>query len=405
MKLRYQAVSQSGKAVTGVIEAADVGAATEKLYLDGLFVTSIGGGAAEGARGARGLGLGGNRMKLVAGMTRQLAVLATTGTPIVQAVASVERQLEPGPFQDAVADIRRRVEEGEPLSAAMEHHPRYFDGVYRSLVAAGESGGNLGRMLDRLSTMTRKQMKIRNTVLGAMTYPALLMVISVVVVIVMLTVVLPKFTGLFDNLGAPVPPSTKVLVAVSDSLIHYWWAWALGAGAGVAGLVLAARSPAGRTALDAALLRLPVIGRFFRCLITARLVRTLGVLMEGKVQLLDALDLTRHAAGNARYSALIDRAIDCVTRGEPMSTALRDTPLIAPSIYEAIVTGERSGQVGPILLTLSDFLDEDNEVVVKSLTSLLEPLILIVLGVVVGFVALSMFMPLFDLTAAAGAGG
>src|SRR5262249_42583205 len=147
-----------------------------------------------------------------------------------------------------------------------------------------------------------------------------------------------------------------------------------------------------------------LFGAFFKSLITARIIRTLGVLVEGRVPLLEALQLVRDAAGNIEYAALLTRAEEAVTKGEAISSALRDSPLVAASVYEALLTGERSGQVGPILLNLSEFLDEDNEVVIKSLMSLIEPMILIALGVVVGFVALSLFLPLFDLTSAAQGG-
>lgn len=409
MKFAYQAIDRSGQTVSGSIDADAAPQATERLYAAGVYVTSISqaaaGAPANAAAAARGaLRLGGNRLKQVAAVTRQLAVLTSTGTPVVQALAAVERQLPQGKTKAAVADVLRRVEEGSTMSAAMAEHPQFFDAVYRSLIAAGESGGQLPKMLDRLSAMTRKQLKIRNTIAGALAYPVMLSVMAVAVVVVMLLAVLPRFAGLFESLDAPMPPTTKMLMGISASMRTQWYLWGGSAAAIAASLFFGLRSAGGRLAIDALSLRLPIFGGFCRSLITARIVRTLGVLLEGRVPMLEALQLVRDAAGNARYRELVIRAEDSVTRGDSISSTFRDNPLIAPSVYEALLTGERSGQVGPILLNLAEFLDEDNEVIIKSIMSLIEPLILIALGVVVGFVALSLFLPLFDLTSAAQGG-
>lgn len=404
MKLAYEAYDKTGRIVSGAIEAASAKEATEQLYADGLYVTKLAGDTAGEEPGGLRLSFGGGKLKNLVNITRQLAILTGTGTPVVQALAAVERQQAPGAWRAVLGDIRQQVEEGGSLGKAMEGHPRYFDAVYRSLIAAGESGGQLPAMLDRLSLITRKQMKVRSTVMGALSYPIMLLVISAKVVVAMLLLVLPRFTGLFETLDADLPPSTRMLLTLSEALRTYWWAALLGVGAVTGGVVWFLKSPGGRRWVDGVLLSLPVVGPFTRSLVTARIARTLGVLLESKVPLLDALALTKSAAGNTRYADLLTKVEDEVTRGEPMSACLRASPLIAPSIVEAVVTGEQAGQVGAVLLNLADFMDEDNEVVIKSMMSLLEPAILIVLGLVVGFVAISLFMPLFDLTSAAGGG-
>jgi type II secretory pathway component PulF len=403
MKLTYEAYNQSGQAVRGTVEAASVQEATDGLFHQGLYVTTIteerGGRAGPGkSRGRRPGGHGSG--KELASFTRQLAVLTSTGTPVVQALGAAERQMGLKRWRSVVADIRTRVEEGETLVQAMEHHPRSFGPVYRSLVAAGESGGQLGKMLDRLAMMTRQQLKVRNSIVGAMTYPALLLIVSLVVVVVMLTTVLPRFTGLFKTLDAPIPPTTKALMSLSAELQTHWWAWLLGAGAIAAGAAAWVRTAHGRATVQTVMLRLPVIGSFSRSLITARIARVLGVLLESRVPMLESLRLTQQAAGNLHYRALLERAEHLVTHGESVSQAFRESPLVSASVFEALQTGEKTGQIGPILLSMADAMDEDNEVVIRSLTSLMEPAILIVLGAVVGFVAVSLFMPLFDLTSA-----
>ncbi len=404
MRLAYEAYDKGGRLVTGSVEAASTREATERLYADGLFVTRLAGApeddAAEKVPGLL-AGRGGGLKQLVV-ITRQLAVLASTGTQVVEALSAVERQTPAGPWRRILGDVRRDVEEGKSLTEALAEHPKHFDPIYRSLIAAGESGGQLPAMLERLAVIKRKQLKIRSTVIGALSYPIMLTCLSIVVVVVMLLAVLPRFAGLFESLDAPLPPTTKALISLSESLKAYWWAVTPALLGAAAGAVWFVRSSRGRRWIDNVCIGLPVVGPFVKALVTARVARTLGVLLEAKVPLLESLTLTKAAAGNARYVELLERAEDRVTRGEAISAALRGSPLIAPSVTEAVITGERAGKVGEVLISVADYLDEDNEVVIKSMMSLLEPLILVALGGVVGFVAMSLFLPLFDLTAAAG---
>jgi type II secretory pathway component PulF len=333
--------------------------------------------------------------------TRQLSVLVASGTPLVQALAALERQTKDALWREVVTAVRIRVEEGSTLSEAMADHPQAFDAVARSLISAGESGGSFDVMLDRLAVLSRKQLHVRSAILGAMIYPALLILVAVNVLGLMLLFVLPRFAGLFETLDVELPPMTLALMACSDFLRSYWWTLPLVIGGAVVGSRSWLRTEGGRRTVDGALLTLPAIGQIVRSFAVARIARVLGVLLAGKVPLLEALALARQTVSNCRYVELVARAEDAVTRGSSVSTVFAATDLVSPALCEAIRAGEQSGQMGPLLLNIADFLDEENEVVVKSLTSILEPVILIVLGVVVGLVALSMFLPLFDLTAAA----
>lgn len=405
MKLVYRAFDAAGKAVQGVVEAPDAAQGAEKLRREGLFVAEI--GAQTHARPARRAvrGVRAGRIRTLSVFTRQLAVLVSTGTPVVEALRALERQTPEGEWRSTLADIARRVEEGAQLSEALGAHPGWFDAVARSLVAAGEQGGRLDKMLERLAALLRQQQKVHTALVGAMVYPCLLMVVAVGVLGVMIGFVLPRFEGLFQSLGAPLPPTTRVLLSCSDAVRRHWMFLFPGLIAAGFGLWWWMRTPGGQGLMHRAMVRLPGIGKLTRSFATARIARVLGVLLEGKVAMLEALALTKSAAVNSLYVALLARAEEAVIRGENVSAALADPTLVAPALCEAIKSGERTGQVAPVLLNVADFLDEDNEVVVKSLTSIIEPAILIVLGLVVGLVALSMFMPLFDLTAAGGAAG
>lgn len=424
MRLAYRAFDRSGREVSDVIEAPGATEATEQLRKQGLFVVelierhamlerSARHDIAAGERGRERTVSVGNllkggktaRLKEVTGMFRQLSVLVATGTPMVDAIASVERQIAEGPWKRTLNDVRRRVEEGSTLSEAMMQHPRYFDAVCRSLISAGESGGSIEEMLRRLTMLTRQQLKIRTAVSGAMVYPILLMVICVGVLCVMMGFVLPRFEGLFETLGAPLPPTTKMLMDVSAFMRQYWYL-VIGTGIGsVVGIKWWLGTSGGRAWLHRVVVRLPVFGKVIRSFATARMARVLGVLVEGRVPLLEALELTRQSAGNLCYEGLIARAEDEVTRGGNISAAFSGSALVNPSVVEAIRSGEKTGQIGPVLLNLAEFMDEDNEVVLRSLTSLIEPVILIVLGLLVGFVAVSMFLPLFDLATTTRTGG
>jgi type II secretory pathway component PulF len=413
MKLAYEALNKSGKVVRDVVDAADRSEAIETLRRQGFFVTEIreagaggwgSGGGGGGPRTKAKIGRG-KRLKCLAMFARQLHVLVATGIPLTQSLEALERQVKPGPWKDVLADLFHRVEEGAPLSEAMAKHPAYFDAIVRSMVEAGETGGNLVAMLDRMASLTKKQLHVRSSIVGAMVYPALLMVVSVNVMVTMLTFVLPRFAELFKTLDSPLPPATKFLMAVSFAMRTYWWGFILAIGAAVFACKTWLASDSGRRTMATVAIRAPKFGVLIRNFITARVVRTLGVLLQSKVQLLDALRLTRLGTPNHHYADLLARAETAVTRGDPISSAFSRADLIPPNIYEALRNGERTGQVGPLLLNMAEFMDEENEVVMKSLTSIIEPLILIVLGAVVGAVALAMFMPLFDLTAAARGGG
>lgn len=405
MKLAYRAFEPSGKAVQGVVEAPDAEQGADRLRRDGLLVVEIGPQtlARPTRRAVRRVRAG--RVRTLSVFMRQLAVLVATGTPVVEALRALERQTSEGEWRNVLADISRRVEEGAQLSEALGAHPGWFDPVARSLVAAGEQGGRLDKMLERLAALLRQQQKVHGALVGALVYPCLLMVVAVGVLGVMIGFVLPRFEGLFKSLGAPLPPTTKVLLTLSDTLRQQWMFILPALGLAAFGAWWWARTPAGQGLLHRAAVRLPGIGRLTRSFATARIARVLGVLLDGKVAMLEALSLTKLAAVNSLYVALLARAEDAVIRGENVSSALADPSLVAPALCEAIRSGERTGQVAPVLINVADFLDEDNEVVVKSLTSIIEPAILIALGLVVGLVAISMFMPLFDLTAAGGAGG
>jgi type II secretory pathway component PulF len=408
MRFIYRAFDPAGRPVNDVIDANDVAHARELLRRQSLFVTDLttdtgaGAGAAmvRGGRGVR----SGKKLRRLSMFARQLHVLTNSGTPLVQALVAIERQTDVPEWREVIGHVRARVETGMSLAEAMGGRPEYFDNVSRSLISAGEFAGALGEMLERLATLTRKQLQLRTTVAGALVYPLILIFVGVAVMALMLLFVLPRFGSLFQTLETPLPPTTKWLLGISALLRQWWWAAAAALAPGVGLIWFWVRSVAGRRAFEGMVLNLPKLGKLSRSMLTARVARLLGTLLESRVPLLDALKLTRQSTGNAHYAKLVARAEEAVIRGDSVSSVLGTSDLISPSVQEALRNGEQSGRLGAPLIHMADFLDEENEVVVRTFTSLLEPAILIMLGVIVGLMALSMFLPLFDLVAAAGGG-
>jgi len=421
MKLAYKAYDSLGKTVTGTIECADVAAAIETFRRNGMYLAEIA-EASDHSREKWRLGIPvspvarsknrpkrklrtGQKIKNLAVFSRQLCVLISSGTQLPDALSAIGRQTKPGLWRDIISDLRSKVEQGAPLSEAMQAHPEQFDSIYYGLIATGESTGGLVEMFDRLAALKQKQLQVRSAVVGALIYPSLLVVLAVSIFLLLLLFVVPRFAMLFDTLDVPLPASTQVLVDTSNAFRSYWWAIGLFVVGTIVGVSAYLRTPDGNRFRDTVILRLPYIGSITKSLATARIIRLLGVLMASHVPVLKALELIRHAAGNVHYAELICKAEEYVARGELISIAFCDANLISPSVHEAIRSGEQSGQLDRLSLNIADFLDDENEVIIRSLTSIMEPLILIIMGILVGLIALSMFMPLFDLTSMTQGGG
>ena len=406
MKVAYTGFDKTGRSIRDTIEARDPVDAAEILRRQGIYPTELR-DASNAAPAPTGGGAGsvfskGKRLKLVTMFLRQLHVLMATGTPLAESLTALERQATDDTFRTVVRTLHESVEQGLALSVAMEAFPAYFNAVCRGLVAAGESGGNLDAMLDRLAVLSRKQVHVRSSVIGAMIYPALLTTVAVAVLGTLLTFVLPRFGALFASLDTPLPPTTHFLMTLSTLLRTYWWALPLIIGGAAFATWTTVKTEAGRRRLHWLTISLPQFGPIVRSFETARITRLLGILIQGRVTLLEALGLTKAATTNWYYNDMLTKAEDAITRGDSLAAAF-DAKLVPSSVSEAVRSGERSGQLGALLSTLADFLDEENDVTLRSLTSIIEPIILIVLGVLVGFIAISMFMPLFDLTSATGA--
>jgi type IV pilus assembly protein PilC len=405
MNLTYEAIDGGGRNVADLIEAPSVKEAVDALRGKGLFVTHIGRAKVEEVR-QRATGVDAELAKTrfslrqLVMLTRQLAMLLAAGSGVVPALNALMRQIKHAGQQRVIRQLVTDLEEGFPLAEALRKFPNIFDASYCAVVAAGEGSARLPQMFTKLAAIMTKRRAMRNKVVGALAYPVLLITLCVGILNILLFFVIPRFGGMFDTLGVPLPASTQFMLAVACGL-RKWWPVPV---AGVIGLTVAtvylAKTRAGRQLVSDVQTRPPVLGRIRSRLIQAEMMRILGMLIEAKVGVLDALNLARGVTQNRGYARLCDAIEEAVTSGNSISQTMERSALIDASICQAIRTGEESGSLGESISYVADVLDEENAELVGVATKLIEPLILIGMGVVVGIVAISLFMPLFDVTSA-----
>ncbi len=328
-------------------------------------------------------------------------MLLRAGSPVVPALVSIAQQMK-GSCRVLVDRICRDMEGGCSLGDAMRKFPATFPDTYVAVVGAGEMSANLPEMFTRLAGMIGRKREIRNQVVAAAAYPALLIMLSASIITTMIVFVVPRFKALFASLSAPLPASTRVMFGVS-LFVRTHWAWlAVAGGLGMVLLIFLFKTRTGRQWLCDLQTRLPLFGKLSARLLLAQLCRVLGLLLESRVGLLESMNLTRRISGNRDFQALNASLIESVEQGNRLADAMKRSALVPPSIAQAVSTGEESGNLDQAVLFVADVLDEENAQMIGAVTKLIEPLILIVMGFIVGGIALSLFIPLFDLAAIAG---
>lgn len=406
MNLAFKAVDKSGQRVSKVIEAPNVRDAMTRLRSEGLFVTEIeeekGGDRMSTAASSAKATDAKTKMSLktLVLFTRQLHILLASGSAVVPALKAILRQLKKPEHVALVNTCVEDLEEGLPLSEAMQKYPRTFNATYIAIVAAGEASAMLPQMLERLALMLTKRKAVANKVLGATAYPALLTLMSVGIMLVMLFFVIPRFGEMFTSLDVPLPGSTKFLLGLANVLTGYWWILVLLLAAFIGLVYTACKTAVGRQWVSDNYTRVPLFGRLASRLIQGSFLRTFGSLMGCRVGVLEALELSRGVTANRSFQRLFDGLDEAVTSGRVMSDTMEESGLFAPFICQAIRTGEESGTIGESLTFGADIMEEENAALIETATKLMEPAVLIVMGAVVGGVAVSLFMPMFDMTSA-----
>lgn len=406
----YQAMNSSGQEVKDEIEAASQDEAIAKIRNKGQFATKIKEKAAKkkvmkkdaGSKGPTRkmpISIGGVPRKQLVSFTRQLSTLQDAGLPILRSLQILEQQQKPGLLKAIIGGVGDDVEGGGSLSEAMSKYPKAFDKLYCNMISAGEAGGVLDLILARLADFMEKAAKLKKKVIGAMIYPVVVITIAVGVVTMIMIFVIPKFKQIFHDFHLKLPAPTELLLTISDFFANqYGWAYLIAAPFVLTvGLKLIRMSDTGRYATDVIKLKIPIMGSIISKTSIARFTRTLGTLISAGVPILDAINITRETSGNEVYSRALLKVHDAIREGESMADPLRATKVCDAIVINMIDVGEETGDLDKMLLKVADNYDNDVDVLVGSLISILEPVMVVVLGVIVGFIVVALFMPMISL--------
>jgi type IV pilus assembly protein PilC len=380
--------------VTGERIADTVDAAVASLRREQIQVTRIDAAKAEKAKKPKGKT---PPAKNLAIFTRQFSVMIDAGLPLVQCLDILGRQESHKAFSEAILQVRSDVESGAALADAMKRQPKTFDALYSNMIAAGEAGGILDTILKRLAVYIEKSVKLKGQVKSAMIYPIAVIVIAAIVVAAILWKVIPTFAQLFAGLGAQLPLPTRVVIALSDGLVAYGPVVLLVIGGAIYGVKRYYDTTAGRYQIDGMLLKTPVLGMILRKIAVARFCRTLSTLLTSGVPILDGLDITGRTAGNAIIEEAIQKTRSSIERGETVSAPLRETNVFPSMVVQMINVGETTGALDTMLGKIADFYEEEVDTAVAGLLTLMEPIMIAVLGGIVGGIVIAMYMPIFDL--------
>jgi type IV pilus assembly protein PilC len=396
----YSGRTRAGQTVSGERVADTIDAATAALRREQINVTRITPVAAKAdARSKEKKGATGKKVaaKNLAVFTRQFSVMIDAGLPLVQCLDILGNQEEDKNFAAVILQTRSDVESGASLADAMRKHPKTFDPLFTNMIAAGEAGGILDTILKRLATYIEKAVKLAGQVKSAMIYPIAVVVIAGGVVGVILWKVIPTFASLFSGLGADLPLPTRVVIAMSNNLVRFFPFLLIGGGAAVYGFRQYYSTEKGRRVVDSGTLKAPVLGNIMRKIAVARFCRTLSTLISSGVPILDGLEITAKTAGNAIVEDAIMTTRKSIERGETISVPLKDTKVFPAMVTQMIGVGEATGALDTMLAKIADFYEEEVDAAVAGLLTLLEPIMIAVLGIVVGGIVIAMYMPIFDL--------
>jgi type IV pilus assembly protein PilC len=395
----YAGRTRGGETVAGERVADTMDAAVAALRREQIVVTRINPAKEAAAKKKEKAGRFGKKVaaKNLAVFTRQFSVMIDAGLPLVQCLDILGNQEEDKNFSAVILQTRSDVESGASLADAMRKHPKSFDPLFTNMIAAGEAGGILDTILKRLATYIEKAVKLQGQVKSAMIYPVAVVVIAGGVVGVILWKVIPTFASLFSGLGAELPMPTRVVIAASENLVRFFPFLFVLAGAAAYGFRQYYNTPAGRRVVDGGLLKAPILGTIMRKIAVARFCRTLSTLISSGVPILDGLEITAKTAGNSIVEDAIMLTRKSIERGETVSAPLKDTRVFPAMVTQMIGVGEATGALDTMLGKIADFYEEEVDTAVAGLLTLLEPIMIAVLGIIVGGIVIAMYMPIFDL--------
>lgn len=391
----------SGKPVKGIRDADNAKALRALLRREGVLLTLASEESETKQKNKRDIDLLAFMRRVttadIAVLTRQLATLVRAGVPLVESIAALTEQVEKESLVRILTTVRENLNEGTSFAKSLEQFPKVFPPLFVNMVAAGEASGTLESVLERLADFMEGQARLRGKVGAALAYPVLMMLVGGGLVGFLMVAVVPKVTSIFDNLGQALPWYTRLLILVSDTVAGYWW---LMIGLTVGGILLFRRwkkTAKGRMKWDSFTLKAPLFGRLNLLVSVARFSRTLSTLLSSGVPLLKAMEIGRNVLGNAKLETVVSEAIGSIREGESIAEPLRRSGAFPPMVTHMIAVGEKSGQLEQMLENVSRAYEADVETRVAALTSLLEPLMIVLLGGMVGFIALAILMPLIQM--------
>jgi type IV pilus assembly protein PilC len=401
----YSGRTRAGQNVSGERIAETMDGAVSALRRDQILVTQINPVKEKTAKGGKAPRAKSVKAKSLAIFTRQFSVMIDAGLPLVQCLEILGTQEEDKRFAATILATRGDVESGASLADAMRKHPKTFDPLFTNMIAAGEAGGILDTILKRLATYIEKNVKLKGQVKSAMIYPVAIILIAAVVVTVILWKVIPTFASLFAGLGAELPLPTRIVIAMSNGVVTFMPYMIVTLIAAAFGFRAYYASTGGRKVIDGITLKLPILGMLMRKISVARFCRTLSTLLASGVSILEALDITARTAGNAIVEESVLHTRRSIERGETIAQPLRETAVFPPMVVQMIAVGEATGALDTMLSKIADFYEEEVDIAVAGLLTLLEPIMIAVLGGIVGGIVIAMYMPIFGLIAQLTGGG
>ncbi len=395
-RFTYTVKDTKGHAENGIVEAVSIKHAGALLHERGYFIIEI--KPAEEAHFLVKMSSGKISQSDLVHFTRQLSTMLTAGLTIVESLSILQQQIKKPSFVSMVSTLQEEMQGGSTFAAVLDKYTDIFPAQYRGLVRAGEASGKLDVILTRLADNLEKSQTFRKKISGALLYPAVIVSSMVIVTIIVMTVVVPRLTGLYKEFGISLPVPTQILIAVSEGFVKYSWLAIILISIAMAAFTRFRKTPTGQRILAQVQLSIPVVGHLIREATIVETTRTLSILIDGGVPILTALEIAKDTTGNILFKEGFANAAKKVEDGFPLSTPLMENALFPPILGQMVAVGEQTGKLGDSLYKLSGYFEAEADNAVRSLTTLIEPLIMVVLGIGVGFLVMAVLLPIYSLT-------
>ncbi len=403
-KFAYKAINKEGKEIFGLVDADTQALAINDVRNLGLHPTTIREArksdekrARYGKKGINEIYFGGMKVKHIVIMTRQLATLIDAGLPLLRSINVLIQQQKPSKLRDVLREIAEDVQSGSTFSEALAKHPKGFDRLFVNMVRAGEVGGMLEVVLNRLAIFMEKRMALKRRVKGAMVYPIAVLTIATLIVLFLLTFVVPEFATVFSDMDAELPMMTQWLIAAGDFVKFKYWLMMCWLSGTVSGIKILFKFKLTKRIMDRVVLKLPLVGDLVTKVSVARFARTLGTLITSGVPILQSLRITKETIGNEVIENAIQKVHDSIKEGDTIAAPLDESKVFPAMVVNMIDVGEETGSLDAMLMKVADIYDEEVEIAVETMLRLMEPAMIILLGFVIGFIVISLYLPIFSL--------